>query len=86
MGIKKGKTMSDSLTASDTALVPHFLYKGYGPIRTFDYGHETDVEVYRDETLVATITVRSTHVIVDTMDFIDYGATMAQGVSHVVYA
>lgn len=63
--------MSDSLTINDTALVPHFLYKGYGPIRTFDYGPETDVEVYRDGVHVYTLTVRSTHFIVDTMDYID---------------
>ena len=86
MGIKKGKTMTDLLTVNDTALVPNFLYKGYGPVRVFEYGPEADVEIFRNEALVATITVRATHFIVDTMDFIDFGAVATDAVTHVVYA
>ena len=64
-----------ALTANDTALVPHFSYKGFGPVRVFEYGDEADVEVYRDEALVATITVRTSHFIVDTFDWIDGDTT-----------
>lgn len=60
-----------ALTVNDKALMPHFSYKGYGPIRIFDYASDSDVEVYRDEALVATITVRTTHTVTDVFDWID---------------